>query len=120
MLDQFLSSVFPSGDLPGLLARDPGLAMAFAFIVVPIALAILFYAIEGFGRLLRGDTSGGRSIRQIQNRLRVLPQPEATATLERRRYVPLQPNPCAVCQLRRRHRPGVRRIRDRRVRRHQR
>jgi len=118
MPQQFLPNVFQSQESSGIWGFDPILAMVLAFILVPIALAILFLALQACGQLLRGSACGRPAIRQAKDRFEVLPQLRTAAGLvERLRYTARQPNPRAVCQCRRRYRPTFQRARERRLRR---
>ena len=114
MPEQFLPNVFQSRDSPGIWGFDPLLAMPLAFIIVPIAIAILLLALQACGRLLRGKTSGRRATSQPRSRFELLQQPQTSG---RRRSTALRLSAHAVDRWRQRRLPLVRRIRALRRRR---
>jgi len=110
MPEQYVPNVFQSDDSVGIWQFDPGLAMILAFVIVPIAMAILCLALQACGRLLRGGAAGRLATSQAKNRFEVPQHLQTAARLERRRCTAPQLKAHAAYQFRRirrrrRHRP---------------
>ena len=102
MSEEFLPSVYQ--DSLKIWGCDPVLAMVWAFILLPIALAIIVVSLEALGRFLRVNPSPRSSIKLSKNRFEMRHQSQAAARLGLRRFTAPHLKANRVWQFRPRHR----------------